>query len=53
MVVQRLSRMKASGIAVHKNHGPPLAPLISQITNMPRVTASQNCHTGGRPTPGA
>jgi len=34
-VIQRPSRMAPSGGATHKNHGPPLAPLISQIAKTP------------------
>ena len=41
-VIQRPSRMAPSGSATHKNHGPPLAPLISQIAKTRRLTASQD-----------
>jgi hypothetical protein len=40
---QRLSMMKASGTAIHKNHGPPLAPLINLITKVAMAKPSQNC----------
>ena len=41
-MIQRPSRTAPSGSATHKNHGPPLAPLISQITKRHRLTASQD-----------
>jgi len=41
-VIQRPNRMAPSGSATHKNHGPPLAPLIRQITKKNRLIASQD-----------
>ena len=34
--------LRPSGTATHKNHGPPLAPLSSQITKATTLIASQN-----------
>jgi hypothetical protein len=45
--LQRLSMMNASGIATHKNHGPPLAAVINQITKVAMTTPSQNCQMAG------
>jgi hypothetical protein len=41
-VIQRASSTAPSDRATHKNHGPPLAPLISQITKTHKLTASQD-----------
>jgi hypothetical protein len=41
-VIQRASSTAPIGSATHKNHRPPLAPPISQITKRNRLTASQD-----------
>ncbi len=43
-MIQRPSIRAPSGRATHRNHGPPLAPLTSQIAKAQRLIASQDPH---------
>lgn len=43
-MIQRPSSAAPNGSATHKNHGAPLVPLTSQITNKTRLIVSQDPH---------